>query len=289
MKTQTFSGAIIFDLSGRDQLRIGNIQVVKILRDLKRVLHRSAHNGNFAAVCRSQVGGNPQAMNRRGKAAEKKPLFCARKYFVQRGANGAFAGCVAMSIDIGGILQEGKDATFSIFGESVQLKGWPSGGVRSILKSPEWITTPAGVSIASATQSTRLCVTRIGVILKMPRENGSLGTISTISDIVEQAMLFQLALNVCQGKLCAVDGHTEFRQNPRQATDVVFMPVRQHDAAHALAVLNQIGDVGHDDVDTEQFFVGKHQAGIDDKNVILPANCHAILAEFAEATKGDNL
>src|SRR5271155_2994497 len=54
-------------------------------------------------------------------------------------------------------------------------KGLPSGGERSILKSPVWITTPTGVSMAKATQSTSECVTRIGSMLKGPIVNLSLG------------------------------------------------------------------------------------------------------------------
>ena len=57
----------------------------------------------------------------------------------------------------------------------------------------------------------------------------------------------------------------------------------------ALAVLDEIGDVGDDDVDAEQFGFGEHQSGIDDDDVVSPAHGHAVHAEFAEAAQGDDL
>ena len=47
----------------------------------------------------------------------------------------------------------------------------------------------------------------------------------------------------------------------------------------------QIGDVGDDDVDAEQFGFGEHEPGVDDDNVVAPANGHAVHAEFAEPTE----
>src|SRR5271163_1299989 len=51
----------------------------------------------------------------------------------------------------------------------------PSGGERSILKSPVCTITPTGVSIARATQSTRLWVTRIGSMVNGPMVNFDFG------------------------------------------------------------------------------------------------------------------
>jgi hypothetical protein len=60
-------------------------------------------------------------------------------------------------------------------------------------------------------------------------------------------------------------------------------------AANPLAVLDQVGDVGDDNVHAEQFGLGKHEAGVDDDDVVAPANGHAVHAEFAEPAEGNNL
>ena len=57
--------------------------------------------------------------------------------------------------------------------------GSPSSGVWSILKSPVWMTTPCGVSIATATQSGMLCVTRRNSSVNAPTATRSRGLIRT--------------------------------------------------------------------------------------------------------------
>ncbi len=107
--------------------------------------------------------------------------------------------------------------------------------------------------------------------------------------VVEQGVLFQLAFDIGQRELGAVDRHVQLGQHPRQRADVVFVAVRQHDGAHVLAVLEQVAEIRNDDVDAEQLGFGKHQSGIDDDDVVTPANGHAIHAEFAESAEGYNL
>ena len=66
---------------------------------------------------------------------------------------------------------------------------------------------------------------------------------------------------------------------------MVFVAVREDEGAHLLAVLDQIGDIGDDDVDAEQFVFGEHQPGIDDDDVIAPADGHAVHSELAESAQ----
>jgi len=70
---------------------------------------------------------------------------------------------------------------------------------------------------------------------------------------------------------------------------VVFVSVRQHNSAHFFAVFSQVADVRDDDVHTQQLFFGKHQAGVDDENVILPAEGHAVHPELAQPTQRNQL
>ncbi len=45
---------------------------------------------------------------------------------------------------------------------------------------------------------------------------------------------------------------------------MVFVSVREDDAANLAAVLDEVGDVGDDDVDAQELFFGEHEAGVDD-------------------------
>ena len=106
--------------------------------------------------------------------------------------------------------------------------------------------------------------------------------------VVEQAMLFELAFDEGEGELGAVDGDVELGEDPGQAADVVLVAVGEDDGADFVAVLDEIADVGDDDVDAEELFFGEHQAGIDDDDVILPAEGQAVHTELTQAPEGDH-
>ena len=108
-------------------------------------------------------------------------------------------------------------------------------------------------------------------------------------DFVDQFVFIELAFDVGKGELGSIDGNFELAEDPRQAADVVFVAVREHDAAHLVLVFDEIGDVGDDDVDAEEFGFRKHEAGVDDEDVILPANGHAVHAKFAQTAERDQL
>ncbi len=107
--------------------------------------------------------------------------------------------------------------------------------------------------------------------------------------VVEQAVLVEFVFDVGERELGAPDRDVEFGENPGERADVVFVAVGEDDAANTLAVLGEIGNVGDDDVDAEEFGFGEHQSGVDDDDVISPAHGHAVHAELAKAAEGDDL
>src|SRR5581483_601051 len=96
-------------------------------------------------------------------------------------------------------------------------------------------------------------------------------------------MFFELIFDVGERELGTVDGNVDFGQNPRQATDVVLVPMGEDDGANFIAILDQIADVRNHDVHAQQFGFGEHQSGINDKNVVAPANRHAVHTELAQS------
>ena len=89
--------------------------------------------------------------------------------------------------------------------------------------------------------------------------------------VVEQLVFFQLAFDIGQGELGRVDRHFQFTQDPWQPTDVVLVTMGQDDGANMLAVFGEVRDIGDDNVDAQQFSLGKHETGIDDDDVVCPA------------------
>ena len=102
---------------------------------------------------------------------------------------------------------------------------------------------------------------------------------------IEKAMLFELAFDIGKGELGTVDGHVELGQDPGKAANVIFVAVGEHDRAHFGAVFEEIADVGDDDIHAEELFFGKHEAGVDHKNIVAKAEGHAVHAELAQAAQ----
>ena len=107
--------------------------------------------------------------------------------------------------------------------------------------------------------------------------------------VFEQSVLVEFVFDISQRELGAPDRHVEFGENPGQSANVVFMAVGEDDAAHPLAILDEVGNVGDNDVHAEQFGFGEHQARVDHNNVVAPADGHAVHTELAEAPQGDDL
>jgi hypothetical protein len=102
-------------------------------------------------------------------------------------------------------------------------------------------------------------------------------------------MLVELAFYVGECELGAVDGHVKLGEDPREAADVILMAMRKDDGADEGTVFDEIADVGDDDVDAEELFLGEHQAGVNDDDVVAETEGEAVHAEFAQAAERDDL
>src|SRR5438270_5267487 len=127
----------------------------------------------------------------------------------------------------------------------------------------------------------------------MNREYASLEALSGLHlaqvGIVQQSVFVEFVFHVSEREFGSPDWHVEFRENPRQGTDVIFMAVREHDPTDMLPVFGEVRNVGDHDIDAEKFGLGEHEAAVDDKNVVSPADRHAVHTELAEASEGDDL
>src|SRR6202021_1484408 len=107
--------------------------------------------------------------------------------------------------------------------------------------------------------------------------------------VVEKLMFVELVFNIGQRELCAPDRNIQFAENPRKRSDMVFMSVCEHDAAHILTIFQQVRNVGEDDIDAPQLGFGEHKPGIDDDDVIAVAYGHAVHTELAHTAQRNNM
>ena len=70
---------------------------------------------------------------------------------------------------------------------------------------------------------------------------------------------------------------------------MVFVAMRQQHGADALAIGADVTEVGNDNVNAQQLCVGKHNAAIDDDDVIIKFIRHHVHPEFAQAAERNSL
>ena len=107
--------------------------------------------------------------------------------------------------------------------------------------------------------------------------------------LLQQTVFFQLVFDVGQGEFRAVDRDGELSKNPGEAADVVFVAVGEDDGANVIAIFQQIGDIGDDDVNAQQLGFWKHEPGVNHDDVVTPAKGHAVHAELTESAKRDDV
>ena len=205
--------------------------------------------------------------------------------FIKLAADRALTRRVSLALDVGRILKQRQHAFLAVLGEGVQVEETVVGRGRIDFEV-------AGVNDHAERRMDRQRDAIHQAVRDLDGMDGERPDLESLAGphlaqvgIVEQAVLVQLVFDVGQREFGAPDGNVQFRKNPGQGADVVFVTVGEDDAAHALAIFDEVGDVGDNDVDAEQFGFGEHHSGIDDDDVIAPAHGHAVHAEFAEAAE----
>jgi hypothetical protein len=69
---------------------------------------------------------------------------------------------------------------------------------------------------------------------------------------------------------------------------VVFVTVRDDDAAQLIALVAQIFPIGNDEVDAQHVVFGEHDAAIDQDDVLAVLEGRHVLADFAAPAERDD-
>ena len=105
---------------------------------------------------------------------------------------------------------------------------------------------------------------------------------------LHQAVLLQLQLDEARGEPGAVDGHVHLLEHVGDGADVVLMPVGDEEPADPGPVLDEIADVGDDQVDAVHVVPGEGHAAVhhDDLAAVLIGG--HVLADLIETAQGDD-
>src|SRR5258708_36852157 len=107
--------------------------------------------------------------------------------------------------------------------------------------------------------------------------------------VIEELVFVKLIFDVGQRELGRPNRNIQFAENPRQSADVIFVAVRKDDAAHILAIFEQVRNVGDDDVDAQQLGFREHEPGVDHDDVVAQADDHAVHTELAHPAQRNNM
>src|SRR5271168_3870570 len=103
--------------------------------------------------------------------------------------------------------------------------------------------------------------------------------------VIENLVFVEFVFDVGERELRGPDGNVEFAENPGQATDMVFVSMREKNAADILSIFKKVRNVGDDDVNAQQLSFGEHQTGVDYDDVIAETDGHAVHTELAHTAQ----
>ena len=279
-------GRKILHLAGMDQQALGNLDVTEVLGDLRGVVHRAPGERHLASVLPRHLHRQLDAMDGGRKTGDEQPPLGVREHFVKFAAHGALTRRVALALHVGRVLEQRQHACLAVLGEGVQIEQ-PVVGRRGIDLEIAGMDDHAQRSVDGQRHAIHQAMRDLdGVDGEGPDLETLARTDLAQVGVVEQAVFFEFVFHVGQGELRAPDRHIQLAENPGQRADVVFVAVGENDAFHPLAVFGQIGDVRDNNIDAQQFGFRKHQAAVDDDDVVTPANGHAVHPELAQAPEG---
>ena len=144
---------------------------------------------------------------------------------------------------------------------------------------------PAGVVIASATQSGMLCVTRMNSIVNGPTVTVSRGL--TVLSRSPASMPCSSSFGSTSASVIAVPytGPSNERHHMRHGADVILVAVGEDQRLDLAAARLDVRHVGDDQIDAELVGVGEHDTGVDEDRGVLPGHGHHVHAELAEASQ----
>ncbi len=104
-----------------------------------------------------------------------------------------------------------------------------------------------------------------------------------------KTVLPQLGVDQPNGKSRSVNGNVDLFEQIRQRSYVILVTVGDDNTEHTIPVLNHIGEIRQDEIDTQHVIVREHQPRIDHKNGIAILEDHHILSDGPQPPQRDDL
>ena len=268
---------------------VRNRQVTQIPGDLHIFNHGATVQQDLAAAAGGIVGHLLHAMDAAGEGGHDDTAAAARKYF-GKGFPDIFLGeGVALALHVGGIGQQRQHTGLAVARQAGQV------GQLAIDRGMVDLEV-AGMDHDPFRRGDGQRATidhRVGHPQELHAETAQLHSVARLDDHqlhrTVKLVFLELFVDKPQRQGRAVDRHVQLLQHEGKRSDVILVPVGQADGADIPDSLTQPGDIGYHVVDSEHFRAGKHQAAIDDDDVLVIDVSHHVHADFAQSAQGHYL
>ena len=114
------------------------------------------------------------------------------------------------------------------------------------------------------------------------------GLVGDQTDRVGQTVLLQLEADQTVGQSRAVDRRVGGLEDVGDGPDVILMAVGNEEAAQLLLTVDEIGDVGDDQIDAVHIVLGEAQAAVHDEHIVAVFEHGHILPDLIQPAERDD-
>ena len=267
---------------------LGHLHIAQLCGDLHDIFHRPARDGHLPAEGRGGIQHLLDPVDVGGEGGDDDPVLASLELALEGGAHRLFRGGEARTLHIGGVRQQCQDALLPQLAEAGKVDDLPvdGGGV--------------DLEVAGVDDGAHVGVDGKGHgvgdgVVHMDELHSELAGSDALARLhrdelgaFHQPMLLQLQLDEPRGEPGAVDGHVQLLEHIGNGAHVILVPVGDEQTPDAGPVLDEVADVGNDEVDAVHVVPGEGHAAVhhDDLAAVLIGG--HVLADLIETAQGDD-
>jgi len=270
-----------------DDHAVGNLEIAERVGDFDVIDHAAADKGDFAVNAPSDVNDLLDAVHRGSEAGENDAARSGAAEVLDARNDGALGLCEAGALDVRGIAEESEDAFVTIAGEGVKVE-LPVVHGRLVNLEIAGVDDDAERSTDSKRDAVDSTVGHGNEFNFIRADFDAAAGRNLAKDRgIEEIGFLEALLDQSEREARAVNGNIEVAKDIGKRADVVFMAMSEDNGTNVSAILLEVGDIGDDEINAEEFGFREHHTGVDDDDVVAVAQGHHVHAEFAEAAEGD--
>ncbi len=281
-------GRVLVDVFEPDRQPLGDVEIAKLARELHDVRQRATEERDLAVEALRLIDHLLDARHVGGERRDDDAAFGTREDVGERLADDALGERVAGPLGVGRVGEHQQDALVADPRDRREV-----GGIAVDRRLVE--LEVAGMEDDSERRADRQRAgPRQRVVdvdeLRLDRaERDAVAGLDFARLPIARLVFLELRADQRQRERRSDDRNLrKLAQQIRDPADVVFVAVRDEQAAKLVLPFAQVGEVVDDDVDPEHLLVGKHQAAVDDDQIVVRLDAGHVAADLAAAAQWDN-